>query len=222
MKKILCLLLVFVLALACVSCNKDKDDDKKDDTTAKIKSVAEVSAMLSAATPTEIMTTVKYVDEDGELLSTYETYIDTEAGAQKFVFNVNRWASVEEQWPEAVKHLEGTVWKNADGGVTSTEGDAWSAQDAVGYLPETLTLKDSYFKSVEFTADNTMNAVLDSANAEKVFGVSIASKDDVNLTIKTNGTYIYEITVSYTTQENASMTITTTYDYAPVTITYSK
>lgn len=225
MKKILCLLLVVVLAFACVSCNKKGDEDdggKNNDVTLgkTVKTVSGISEIIAASAPTEVITTVNYAAEGEEpLFSSYKTYVDRAAGVEKFEFSVKRYPAVEELWPTDIKQIQGTVWKKADGSVISSEGDAWSAADAVGYLPEKLTIKASYFKSVEFNEESDMTAVIEAKNSAKVFGVEIAALSDITLKMNTNGLYLYEINVSYTAASGAVVTIVTTYDYADVTIT---
>ncbi len=215
MKKILCLLLTLVLTFAFISCNGIGKKNEEPE-----GSVANVSATINSSTPTQIVTKVDYIVEgEDTLTSSYITEKDTVKGIEKFTFHTKRYATVEEMSPESIKEIEGTVWKNADGSVKSSTGDTWSKADAVGYLPEKLTISESVFKTYKLTdKGNDLTATIAAGDAERVFGVDIAAAGDISIVIDTNGTYLYKVTVSYVTASGATIMVTTSYDYGTITI----
>lgn len=213
MKKILCLLLTFVLMLACVSCGKI--GKKNDEGT-----VETISATVSSSNPTQIVTKVDYIVKGQDTItSSYVTEKDSKTGVEKFTFHTKRLATVEEMSPTSVKEINGTVWKNADGSVKSSEGDEWSKADAVGYLSEELIITTSAFKSYDLSDDgNDLKAVIEAKDSVRVFGADIQAAGDITLEVDTNGVYLYKVTVTYTTASGATVVVTTSYDYGVVTI----
>ena len=217
MKKLLCLLLALMCVMACVSCNLG-GGSSEDEEEAKEATVETIAGIINASNPTQIATKVDYVEEgEDHITSSYNTEKDEVNGIYKFTFSSARKASVEELLPTDVKVLEGTVWYNADGTVTSSTGDEWSKEDAVGYLPEMININKSSFKSYELVNDgDDLVGVIAANDAKRVFGEDIAASSDISVEIDTNGTYLYKITVTYTTNQGATVTITTSYDYAVI------
>ena len=211
MKKILCLLLTLVLAIACVSCkNKNKDNSSG--------SVESIANTVNSSNPTQVVTKVSLTkDGYGTLTSSYITEKDFDSGVEKFTFKTQKLAAVEEMLPESIKKIEGVVWKNADGSVTSSNGDSWSKEDAVGYVAEKLNIVASVFKTCEFKDNgNDLVAIADAKDAERLFGQDIGAKGDISIEIDTNGIYLYNVVVSYTTTDGAKIIVITSYDYAVV------
>lgn len=223
MKKILCLLLTLVLSFGIVSCKKDKDGDNdggNNNAQNQTNVVENVNNTINSSSPTQIVTTVRYTAPgQSELISSYVTERDAKENIEKFEFHIKRRAGIEEGIPGGIKELQGTVWKDAEGSVLNSEGDAWSAADAVGYLAESLTLRESYLKSYESSDNgNDITAYVTVANSERVFGASIAAQGDIKLEIDTNGTYLYKVTVTYTTASGATVSVVTSYDYAVINL----
>ncbi len=223
MKKILCLLLTLVLSFGIVSCKKDKGSDDNDggnnnNAADQTSAVEKINDTINSSSPTQIVTTVRYTAPgQQELISSYTTERDAKEGVERFEFYVERYATIEEGIPGGLKEIRGIIWKDADGSILNSEGDVWSSADAVGYLAESLTLRDSYVKSYE-TSDNgnDITAYVTVANSERVFGVNIDANGDIKLEIDTNGTYLYEVTVTYTTVSGATVSVVTSYDYAVI------
>lgn len=216
MKKIFCLLLTLVLTFACVSCNGigKKNEEEPEGT------VETISATVNSSTPTQIVTKVDYIVENEETLtSSYITEKDTNSGVERFTFHTKRYPTVEEMSPVAIKEIQGSITKDADGNVKSSDGDTWSKAEAVGYLPEKLNVIKSAFKTHTLKdKGNDLVATIAAADAERVFGADIGAAGDISLEIDTNGTYLYKVTVSYTTASGATIIVTTSYDYGVITI----
>lgn len=217
MKKLLCLLLAMVCMVSCVSCfGKDKDDDG-DKTAATVETIA---GIINSSNPTQITTKVEYIVEGEEtLVSSYNTERDEAKGIYAFSFTCRRKASIEELLPDDVKTATGTVWYNADGSIKASNGDEWSKEDAVGYLPEMININTASFKSYTIKNDGAdLSGKIDAKDAKKVFGAEIGAASDITVDIDTNGTYLYTMSVEYTTSTGATVKITTSYDYAAVSI----
>lgn len=224
MKKILCLLLTLVLSFGLVSCNLfgGKDSDDGNDTNAnQVSAVDTIANTVNTSSPTQIVTKVDYTAKgESTITSSYTTERDAKTGAEKFEYHIVRYATVEEMLPSGLKEIKGSVQKNADGSIIASTGDAWSAVDAVGYLAEKLNLKESYLKSFESSDNgNDLTAYVTAANSERVFGVTIAADGDIKVVIDTNGTYLYNVTVTYVTESGATVSIVTSYDYAVIDLT---
>ena len=224
MKKILCLLLTLVLSFGIVSCKKDNDSDNDGGNTNggnQVSAVEAISNTINTSNPTQIVTKVGYTAPgQSEIISSYTTELDAKNGTERFEFHIVRYAAVEEGIPGGIKKLDGTVWKNADGSVTNSEGDTWAVADAVGYLAESINLKGAFIKSYE-TSDNgnDLTAYVTVANSERVFGAAINASGDIKIEVDTNGTYLYSVTVTYTTATGATVKAVTSYDYAVITLT---
>lgn len=213
MKKILCLLLTLILAVACVSCgNKNKGAEDAG-------SVEAIANTVNSSNPTQVVTKVSLTkDGFGTVTSSYITEKDTASGVEKFEFHTQRYADPETmQSPEAVNKLDGVIWKNADGSVKSSSGDSWSKDDAVGYVAEKLNIVASVFKDCKFSDDGKdLTATVGASDSERFFGTDIGASGDISVEIDTNGTYLYNVTVSYTTADGAKVIVTTSYDYANI------
>lgn len=220
MKKLLCLLLALVCVIACVSCNSSDTTDESDTES----TVATIADIIGASNPTEIVTKVEYsVNDEDPITSVYETSKDEVNGIYKFVFKSARKAMVEELLPSDVKISEGTVWYNADGTVTSTTGDSWSKEDAVGYLSEMININESSFKSYEIINNgDDLNGTIAATDAKRVFGEDIGAASDITVEIDTNGTYLYAVNIEYTTATGATISIYTSYDYANINLKNAK
>ncbi len=200
MKKIICLLLAVICVVGLVSCG-----DK-----------APVDEIIEKSAPTKITTMVSYIGED-TLNGTYVNEIDGDKS--KFTYEFERRALVSEMHDSKIKTISGAVYYK-DGKVSKTEGESWEdAPTAVGAYK--LNLDKGNFKSYEYTEDgNSVNAVLAADKAQAVFGVAIATTGDITVKITTNGTYLYGVDISYTSQDGAAVSIRTSYTYSPVTLDF--
>lgn len=220
MKKLLCLLLALVCMLACVSCNKDKDDGE-DGASANVETIAQI---IDNSNPTQIVTKVDYIPVgESSISSSYVTERDEANGIYAFSFKYSRKAMVGELLPDDIKVVEGTVWYNADGTVTSTSGDTWSKEDAVGYLPEMINIGETSFKSYEFlNGGEDLKGVVEAKDGKRVFGSDIGAASDIEVEIDTNGNYLYNVKITYFFSSGAQVQITTSYDYSAINLKTNK
>lgn len=221
MKKIVCLLLVLASVLCFAACGDNRGDGSSviDKITGKSGTLATVSETVNSSTPTKIVTRTEYVGED-TLVGMYTTKIDRASGITQFDFEYQRYAKIEELLPSNVKTVSGTVYYNADGSVTDSEGETWSSDDALGYLPETLVLDDAGFSSYDIINDgNDLRGYVKASESKRVFGTAIDAEGDILLEIDTNGQYLYSIKVTYTAAgTGATVVVNTSYDYVSVSL----
>ena len=223
MKKIICFLLVLVCLFACVSCNvKDKIQDTAGDLLGnfgKKSTVEDISETIGASKPTKIVTRSEYVGED-TLTAMYTTLVDRNSGKTQFDFEYQRYADIEDMLPTSIMTVAGSVTYNADGSVTSASGESWTAEEAMGYLAESIHVDASGFSSYELTnGGNSLKAYVPVSESVRIFGTAIDADGDILLEIETNGKYLYSVKVSYTANDTgAAVVISTSYDYALVTL----
>ena len=208
MKKIVCLLLVLVCSFAMFSCfNSGKSD------------VDTISKIVNESVATKIVTKVDYVPVDDEALSgVYTTSIDRNSGKSKFTFVYSRYATVEEMNGGHTKTVDGSVWYDANGQISRNEGDTWEPNLAPAYLPNSLDISEARFVSVALSEDGTdMTAEIAPKEAKRAFGTDISAEGNIVLKVETNGTYLYEISVTYTAKDTGALvTVVTSYDYGEV------
>ena len=218
MKKLLCLLLALVCITACVSCvgggNNDNDDGA-------VVSVETIAGIINGSTPTKITTKVEYIVEGEEtIVSSYDTEKDEANGIYVFTFNAKRPADVLELLPTNIKTISGSVRYNADGTITASTGDTWSKEDAVGYLPEMINIGTSSFKTCELKNNGEdLTGTVAAKDAKRVFGEDMPTvASDITVEIDTNGTYLYTVTIEYTSASGATVKVSTSYDYAVINL----
>ena len=215
MKKIICLFLVLVCALACVSCDKGGETP----IIGKKGTFETVKETVNTSLPTKIVTRTEYVGKD-TLTAMYVTKIDRTSGKSQFEFNYQKYAEVEELLPDAIKSISGTVYYGADGTVTSSTGETWDPKDTLTYLPENLNLEEIGFKTYEIVDNgNDLKGYIASSDSKRIFGSKIDADGDIAIEIDTNGVYLYNIKITYTAKDTgATVVVNTSYDYSAVTI----
>jgi hypothetical protein len=144
----------------------------------------------------------------------YETIVG-EDGAFEFKYEYEK---ARELTPDSVGQAQkesysGTVyyWE----GMYSTDGDNWTVKTPdVDILNVKLELAREYLGTYRMSKDGkTLTAdKISAANAEKILGVKINTDGNVKITITSNGTYLWKVSVEY---ENsvASVRLETSYTY---------
>ena len=212
MKRIVCLLLALICVFVAVSCDSTKKTLKKG----TLKTIGET---VESSSPTKIVTRTEYVGVD-TLTAMYVTQIDRASGKSQFDFEYDRYSKIEEMVPGGIKTTSGTIYYAADGSVTSSTGDAWSADEALGYLSDSIQLDKSGFKSHELSDNgNDLKAYVAAEDSLRVFGSNIDAEGDILLEVDTNGTYLYSIKISYTAKgTGAVVVVNTSYDYSLIVL----
>lgn len=217
MKKIICLILALVCVVACASCNNS--GESQNPILGNKGTLETVRDTVNNSSPTRIVTRTEYVGKE-TLEAMYTTQIDRESGKSQFDFKYERYATVEEMLAGSIKTVEGTVYYNADGSVSSSDGESWDSKDTLTYLPENLNLEEIGFKSYEIVDNgNDLKGYIASSDSKRVFGSKIDADGDIMLEIDTNGMYLYNIKITYTAKDTgATVVVNTSYDYSAVTI----
>ena len=211
MKKIVCLLLALMCVFAAVSCNSASSLKK-----GTLKTISET---VNASVPTKIVTRTEYVGRD-TLTAMYITQIDRASGKSQFDFEYERYSKIEEMVPGGIKKISGTVYYAQDGSVTNSDGESWSADEALGYLPDGISIDKSAFKSYELTDNgNDLKAYVAAEDSLRVFGSNIDAEGDILLEVDTNGTYLYSIKITYTAKGTGDVVVVnTSYDYSLIVL----
>ena len=203
MKKIICLLLALTCVFAVVSCSSTPE--------------AAIEDIVNNSKPTKVTTLVSYVGArtlNGKFINT----IDGTKSIYEFEFE--RMATVAEMNDGIIKTIKGTVYYK-DGQVSSNEGDSWENCAVTEIVNFKLKLDKRNFKTFVYTEDgNSVNATIAPENVKNVLGVSVSAAGDVQVSIKTNGTFLNRITISYVTTDGAAVAVDTSYTYSPVTLDF--
>ena len=217
MKKIISMLLTFVLALSCltalVACGGGDDDEGAAPT---------IYEIAKESKPTKIVTLVDFTDAKGEDLDgRYVMEINGEDSI--FEYEYKRYRTPEEgvadNSDEPVKTVSGKVYYK-DHLYLSGEGDEWEASTATG-VTAAFDLKEEFLTSPTVSEDGcTLTATLTAENANKVFGSDLKVEGTANLTVTVVGTSLTGVTVSYTTVSGATVVIRTSYSYDVVELVF--
>ena len=210
MKKLVSILLLVGLCLSSLVACRDSDGFDV------------FNAFNEEYVPTTIKTVVDYVYTEPDrttrnLIGNYETHIEGDKSV--FTFSYQRMATVEEMVEGSrFVTVAGTIYKN--GSQVSADGDAWEDATALPGADFSINIKKDYFASHTLSEDgNTLSGVVKPDKIADVFGVAISADGDVTLTVHGNGELVTGIEVSYKAKSGATVTIRTSYTYAPVTVT---
>lgn len=221
MKKIICLLIALVTVLAMVSCGEqcetcqDSNGDGKCDVCGfdyEHPSVA-IFKMVAEAEPTTIKTVTEASIDGVAYIGVYDTVIYS---ADHFVYNFEQQlpVSTTEDTDETVLTKTGElVYKD---GVYTMDGVAVSGAPDVAYLD--IKREITAANIAEFTVDSTgreLTAKLNSETCDKIFGIKPVA-ESITLTLKTNGTRLSQIILTYTDANGVVVTTQTSYSYTPV------
>lgn len=209
MKKIICFILVLLMLFGMSSCFLKKDN------TIDVSGVSEASKVTSIVT---------YVDENGTLTNQYVTEIDRANELALFTFSTQRYAVFGEDSDSRIVTETGSVHYNmAAMEMTADGGKTWVVADdaTVGF---NLKIQPEQFKTYEHFDDGTSAvATLDPANSVSVLGTKIDTEDnsDITVTVVSNGTFVYSLTIEYISVGGAQVLIETTYNYEKITLDFS-
>ena len=208
MKKIICLLLLSVLACSLIACGDSRAD--------------EILAAVENSEPTKIVTIVNYVKEneglpDVSLNSQYTIELDGDNSIA--AYRAERLASPTDTDADGpIKTVEGTLYYKD--GKYSLDGEEWGAQPPY-QSAKALALKLDKADSHEVSADGTTLTVkLSGENAADALGTDLKPVGTVTVEIVTVGEHVTRIFVSYTTESGARVEINTSYSYNKLTLTF--
>lgn len=207
MKRIVCLILALVCVFALASC-----EDKALVAFAEVVEGTAEDAVVY--TPSEIKTLTTIDTEDETFNGTYVTLIDGEG--VEFQYSYERYAELADATEDYITTVEGVVYYKD--GKYSEDGIVWTVETPdVDMMGVTLCLDGKNFTTYQLSKDGkTLVATFSAEAAEAVLGRALSASGEITMTVKTNGTYLTRVTISYET-ENSTVLIDTSYTYsAPV------
>lgn len=208
MKKIISLLLLLACTIGFVACSPATTPEKKD-----IFSLAQ-----SSASPTRIVTDVTYQEKDGG--STYGGHYVTESEGQNAImtYEYTRPARLDEAAESETKTVKGTMYYK-DGKV-STDGDAYETE-AFTFTGGAFNLDRTLLTDIRISEDErTLTAVIAAENAEKVLGAALQAEGAITLTVKSNGVYITNVNITYTSPSGAAVAVRTSRSYNTIKLDF--
>lgn len=208
MKKIICLLLLSVLAFSLIACGDSRAN--------------EILAAVENSVPTKIVTIVNYVKENENLpnVSLNSQYtIELDGDNSISTYRAERLASPTDAEADGpIKTVEGTLYYKD--GKYSLDGEEWGAQPPY-QSAKTLALKLDKADSHEVSEDGTTLTIkLSGENAADALGADLKPDGTVTVEIVTVGDHVTRIFVSYTTESGARVEISTSYSYNKLTLTF--
>lgn len=209
MKKIVCLMLMLVLAFSMVSCGggSNEGDAARD----------ALLEMAVSANPTKIAAVSAYVVSDTEAYNGSYT-MQVEGNDSIFNFSYERRATVAEQADGMKVTVEGVVYYKD--GLYSYDGEEWDSE-APSAIKLDFNLDAALFESCTVATDgNSLTATVTGENIAKVLGSALDVDGAVTITVITNGTYLSRVEVEYKTVGGATVTVDTTYTYDAITLEF--
>ena len=232
MKKIICLILALATMFIFVSCGECEThvDENKDGICDECEASVEVPgaaifAMAAESDPTMVSTIVSVTKEDVSYTSNYTTSIYS---VNNFVheYTIQRTADLTDDVEVAIVEKTAKIEYNAgaytyyeyvDGAYT--DGVAMSEAPVVEYLYVKNAISADNIS--EFTIDKSgkiMTATISKEQCQTIFGVSVDAKDNITLTITTNGVRLAKISLLYTRTDGTIVSSDTSYSYAPLSL----
>ncbi len=243
MKKVICLLLVFVCSLSLFACGNETAGNKEpeanppaatpgqtpgtekepvDDKTPVSEQDKSFFLIIEKSKPNVI--TTRTITENIANNISFEGMIKTyvlanDATRTEYSYEKAREVSPDNIGNGMVEKVEGTIYYKD--GLYSVDNVNWTVgYPDVNLINAKLDLSADNLGSYKLSADKTtLTTAISAADAEKILGIDI---DDVvgtvAVTIVNNGTYLSKISVSYSTA-NAKVSLETTYTYEPIETT---
>ena len=212
MKKILCLILALATLVGSVfalaSCGGDDEE-------LTLYEIAKTSS------PTKTVTIVEYTTYTGDELDGYYS-VEKEGGNSIFYYNYNRPLTPEEAielgTTDRIYNFEGYVYHKDN--KYSTDGVTYS-DITPDETPFKFNLQENYLTGATLNEEGTrLEATVTASNAIQLFGSALKALGDVQLVVETDGTYLREVTLTYTTVTNATVKVTTSYSYNSITLEF--
>lgn len=243
LKKVICLLLVLVCSFALFACGEEKpstDTNTPGDGTTSQPPAPEKPgedsstggednngnqadttreqtffAVVNNSHPNEIVTVTSTSNAKlGSCVGYYKTVITGE-NSYSFEYEYQKFNSIGEG-TEKISTVGPHTVTYADGMYTLEDGTSVYIHPDSNVMDVKLDLNKAYLGSYAVSGDGTqLTTAVSAENAEKLLGVKITATSQVEITVKTNGTYLSEIMVSYVNGNN-TVVLTTSYTYVPV------
>lgn len=246
MKRVICLLLLLACTLGLFACGQTQPapDLSGDDSTGGVnltgkadgtgevtftdeqrETFADFLSDVTANSPTRVVTLTEYIASSATYAGSYESLYDGTKIHFHYQYQTPALVEDEIELPEDNASLaitkEGDIYyKN---GRLSTDGETWVAGTPPTAQPLSFELDLSYFDEASVTGKNniyTLKAKISGENVAKVFSTSVAANGAVSITIEVRNGYLYNSTVSYTSVQGASVSISSSYTYNAVELDF--
>jgi hypothetical protein len=180
--------------------------------------IGEFTAVVNNSSPTKITTHTYILSDNGEELNgSFVTEINENGSTLYYEYERNAIPGVDSS-PTPVMTVKGTVYYKD--GKYSTDGKSWSADapDVTAFSFK-LDLNKENLGEYELKR-NTLSTTLTVENAEKVLGIKLGNvaDDSISFKVKTNGSYLTGVEISYTSTTGESVYIDTSYTYTPAQV----
>lgn len=209
MKKILCLLLALVAVFSIVACGEEEPPVVPPAASAEEQFIDTVDS----SEPTKITTLYSYItEEDDALNARYVTEIKEDG--YTFSYKKDRFAKIEEASKDPIITEEGVVYYKD--GQYSTDGETWFAEapDVDAMVMKFDISLDNIGENYSFNESYTeLTVTTDNTGAKNILGIELDAIGEVTVKVTTNGKYLTLISVAYTTESGASVTLDTSYTY---------
>ena len=223
MKKIICLLLAIVTVFVFVSCGEpcavcvDENADGKCDV-CELDYVSPENVifnMVAASNPTTVKTVTEAAIDGVSYIGVYDTVIYDD-GSFTYTYTQERPVHIDEDIEESAVTEEGTlVYKN--GVYTLNDEEVVGAPD-VAYLNIKMAItKENIPECKVDPTGRELTATISAAACKVIFGINV-NAENVSLTVKTNGTRLHQIVLSYEDVNGVVVTAQTSFAYTPVAI----
>ncbi|HBJ19219.1 MAG TPA: hypothetical protein DDY70_05740 [Clostridiales bacterium] len=209
MKKIISLLLLLACVFAFAACSPTSTGPKDIFTLAK-----------SSVSPTRIVTDVTYQEKDGGSIYTGHYVTESEGQNAIMTYEYTRPARLDEAADSETKTVKGTIYYK-DGKV-STDGDTYETE-ALVWSGGKFALDKGLLADIQISEDErTLTATLTPENAEKILGTKFDTNGNSNitLTVKSNGTYITNVNITYTSPSGAAVAVRTSRSYNAIQLDF--
>lgn len=212
MKKIVSILLLVALTLlALASCAPAEQND--------------IYSVANASHATAVNTEVTYLTKSGDNLSGWYE-VKSEGNDAIIYYDFYRYqypgeAALGGAETSRIVHNEGTTYYYAGKYYNADDLKAWvGAPSEATFI---FNLKEENFTDTVITNNGReLWAMITPEACLEMLGFNLnANEDGIEVTIKTNGTYLVEISLSCTTVSGATMVVRSSYSYNELTLDFS-
>ncbi len=210
MKKLFSLMLVLATIFCFAGCDGLPSTSSGD----------EIYGIISSSKPTTITTQVSYtLGSDVVLKATYVTKLDGDDSVFEYEYQRLATSADAELYPDSYIITKSGTTYYKDGLYSYNEGDSWEANAPASELAEFYGLnivKTNLHSPVISEDGKTLTASIKPRKIDDTLGVDISIENEsmIDITVKTNGTRLTDIEISYTTPNGASVIVGTSYSYS--------
>jgi hypothetical protein len=181
----------------------------------------DIYKVVNTSQPTTITTQVSYaIPGDVTLTATYITKLDGDDSIFEYEYQRLATSADVELYPDSYVITKSGKTYYKDGLYSYNEGDTWEANAPASAFCEFYGIKivKTNLHGIEISEDGKMlTASIKPRKINDALGVDISLEEDgmVDIVVKTNGTRLTDIEISYVTAAGATVIVGTSYSYSP-------